>query len=589
MGIMGQNSSRSSVASSVHEKFRKKYREPRGQSDLSATFNILDSELHYEQMNINQATEEELMTLNGISRITARNIVEYRQTIGTFRKVEDLALVSGVGATKLEQIRSEICVSSKRRSNLSVSSSLNPSIESIPSTVTSNGRSNVKTPCLKIVNVNKANVFQLMSVRGIDQLMAANIVHHREKRGPFKLLDDIGRVKGLSHRLVAELRQYLTVDPAVGPVECIPRTPQRTPQNLHRPLASLHRRTRSMPPKCDLPFPSFDASDLFELLSNKSRRPISDIMFNFRRNGRSALRLATWNLQHSAPEKADNLGVREVICRTILENGISLVAVQELGDKEVLEKVCAELNNPCLRKVQEWPGARGTWEYVASEVHQQVQQSVEYRGFLFDTCRGLNLKNSGLLTPEVTNNNGSLVKKPFWATFQAGKVDFTVVCVHMSATSSVDNIPQPSCVLDCLEHLNQGENVIVLGDMNLSPIEPEFNSLRAKGFSHIVPVGTYTSSNTRNISTPKGYDNIWISQSIQKFFTGHWGVVRQGLSHLAIPHGWTWGGLMSDYCPVWAEFYAQTSQESSLTNGRIREEDDVKKENATTHLASARK
>lgn len=63
------------------------------------------------QLDINTATEEELMTLPGVNRETARNIVDYRGQICGYRKVEDIALVSGVGAAKFVLIRHEICVS----------------------------------------------------------------------------------------------------------------------------------------------------------------------------------------------------------------------------------------------------------------------------------------------------------------------------------------------------------------------------------------------------------------------------------------------------------------------------------------------
>lgn len=56
------------------------------------------------------------MTLPGVTRTIAQNIVEYRQAIGRFNKVEDLALVSGVGAEKLSAIRPEICVTRKKNS-----------------------------------------------------------------------------------------------------------------------------------------------------------------------------------------------------------------------------------------------------------------------------------------------------------------------------------------------------------------------------------------------------------------------------------------------------------------------------------------
>lgn len=54
------------------------------------------------------------MTLPGVTRSVAQNIVEYRQAIGRFKKVEDLALVTGVGAEKLSTIRPEICVTRKK-------------------------------------------------------------------------------------------------------------------------------------------------------------------------------------------------------------------------------------------------------------------------------------------------------------------------------------------------------------------------------------------------------------------------------------------------------------------------------------------
>ncbi|CAF1469809.1 unnamed protein product, partial [Adineta steineri] len=32
------------------------------------------------------------------------------------------------------------------------------------------------------------------------------------------------------------------------------------------------------------------------------------------------------------------------------------------------------------------------------------------------------------------------------------------------------------------------------------------------------------------------------------------GVIRDNLTSLWIPSGWTWGGLVSDHCPIWTEF-----------------------------------
>jgi len=50
----------------------------------------------------------------------------------------------------------------------------------------------------------------------------------------------------------------------------------------------------------------------------------------------------------------------------------------------------------------------------------------------------------------------------------------------------------------------------------------------------------------------------------QSQLTGVWGVVRQGLTHLAIPWGWNWGGPASTHCPVWAELYASPNIGTAL-------------------------
>ncbi|OCT84705.1 endonuclease/exonuclease/phosphatase family domain-containing protein 1-like [Xenopus laevis] len=61
-------------------------------------------------LDINKATEEELMTLPGVNRNLAQSITAHRRKIRGFRRVEDLALVTGVGAERMLELRPEICV-----------------------------------------------------------------------------------------------------------------------------------------------------------------------------------------------------------------------------------------------------------------------------------------------------------------------------------------------------------------------------------------------------------------------------------------------------------------------------------------------
>jgi competence ComEA-like helix-hairpin-helix protein len=53
----------------------------------------------------------------------------------------------------------------------------------------------------RVVNVNTASVFELMTVRGLNQELAANVVHYREKKGPFHKIEDLIKVSGITFEL----------------------------------------------------------------------------------------------------------------------------------------------------------------------------------------------------------------------------------------------------------------------------------------------------------------------------------------------------------------------------------------------------
>ncbi|MCJ7507446.1 MAG: helix-hairpin-helix domain-containing protein [candidate division Zixibacteria bacterium] len=52
---------------------------------------------NFKKIDINKATEEDLIALPGIGIKTARAIVAYRETIGGYKSLEQLQLVRGVG------------------------------------------------------------------------------------------------------------------------------------------------------------------------------------------------------------------------------------------------------------------------------------------------------------------------------------------------------------------------------------------------------------------------------------------------------------------------------------------------------------
>jgi competence protein ComEA len=63
-----------------------------------------------QKVNLNTATLEELMTLDGIGQKVAERILDFREKNGPFQKPEDLMMVKGVGEKIFEVNKSKIVI-----------------------------------------------------------------------------------------------------------------------------------------------------------------------------------------------------------------------------------------------------------------------------------------------------------------------------------------------------------------------------------------------------------------------------------------------------------------------------------------------
>ena len=64
-------------------------------------------------VNINTATKEELTTLKGIGDKRAQDIIDYRTKNGSFKSVDELEKVPGIGPGTMKQIRSQLTTTGK--------------------------------------------------------------------------------------------------------------------------------------------------------------------------------------------------------------------------------------------------------------------------------------------------------------------------------------------------------------------------------------------------------------------------------------------------------------------------------------------
>ena len=71
-------------------------------------------------ININTAGSEQLQLVPGIGPVTAQKILQMRKSYGSFKSVDDLMAVRGIGPKRLEKMRKYLTVAKPRAANPAV-------------------------------------------------------------------------------------------------------------------------------------------------------------------------------------------------------------------------------------------------------------------------------------------------------------------------------------------------------------------------------------------------------------------------------------------------------------------------------------
>ncbi|MCE5275889.1 MAG: helix-hairpin-helix domain-containing protein [Syntrophaceae bacterium] len=76
-----------------------------------------------------------------------------------------------------------------------------------------------------VINVNTATVEQLKLLPSLNDTIAKNIVAYRKSNGPFKSMDDLVKVKGVTRTLLDDIRPFLALE---GKTTFIPDESQKS-------------------------------------------------------------------------------------------------------------------------------------------------------------------------------------------------------------------------------------------------------------------------------------------------------------------------------------------------------------------------
>lgn len=150
-------------------------------------------------LDINTASKEDLMEINGVGEVLAERISEYARSVG-FSSVDELMNVKGIGENKYESIRPYVTVTKPVQK-------AETSAEQVTSAAqTNSSREQVRFP----LDLNTASKEELMEIKGIGEVLAERITDYARTTG-FSSVDDLLNVKGIGEKRLEAMRPYVCV------------------------------------------------------------------------------------------------------------------------------------------------------------------------------------------------------------------------------------------------------------------------------------------------------------------------------------------------------------------------------------------
>ena len=163
---------------------------------------------------------------------------------------------------------------------------------------------------------------------------------------------------------------------------------------------------------------------------------------------------------------------------------MTLIAISELRDEKVLKRI---------QRILSESGAE--YGYLISEpVGREGSPHKERYAFLY--YKGLvSVIKKGTFYPDAADGKDDFIRDPYWATFRAGRFDFSVVVVHVIWGKSVGvRKAEVKALGDVYQYVQAAngseEDVILVGDFNRNPTDAEAysNIMSIPSMTRLIPV-----------------------------------------------------------------------------------------------------
>ena len=137
-------------------------------------------------LNINEATVEELSSIDGVSKYHAELIDEYRREYGIIHDLRVLINIKGIGRKVFKRLQKNTFVSFKDQPEEDYYDS---NYEEAPD----------KQPR---ININRANWQEFTTIKGIGEKTAKLIIKYREEVGQIEKIEELLKVKGVGPKRI---------------------------------------------------------------------------------------------------------------------------------------------------------------------------------------------------------------------------------------------------------------------------------------------------------------------------------------------------------------------------------------------------